>query len=156
MVPMIQDGSTRLPVQRLCTLTHIPRSSYYRMQCVPKTTSDPEGERLRQELHAVCAEYRSYGYRRATHELRRRGFAVGRKRVRALMNKENLRCRRKKRWMQTTDSKHHYRIYPNLAQELVVERPNQLWVADITYVRLVYEFVYLAVILDAFSRRAVG
>lgn len=72
------------------------------------------------------------------------------------MNKENLRCRRKKRWMQTTDSKHHYRIHPNLAQELVVERPNQLWVADITYVRLVYEFVYLAVILDAFSRRAVG
>ena len=156
MLPVIQDGSSRLPVQRLCSLAHIPRSSYYRIQRVPKTTSDPEGERLRQELHAVCAEYRSYGYRRATYELRRRGFAVGRKRVRALMYKENLRCRRKKRWVQTTDSKHGYRIYPNLAQEMVLERPNQLWVADITYIRLVYEFVYLAVILDAFSRRAVG
>jgi len=118
--------------------------------------SDPEGERLRQELHAVCAESRSYGYRRATHELRRRGFAVGRKRIRALMYKENLRCRSKKRWIQTTDSKHGYRIYPNLAHAMVLERPNQLWVADITYIRLVYDFVYLAVILDAFSRRAVG
>lgn len=104
----------------------------------------------------MCAESTSYGYRRATHELRRRGFRVGRKRVRTLMRKENLRCRRKKRWTQTTDSKHGYRIYPNLAQEMVLERPNQLWVADITYIRLVYEFVYLAVILDAFSRRAVG
>jgi putative transposase len=122
----------------------------------PRTTSDPEGERLRQELHAVCAESTSYGYRRATQELRRRGFCVGRKRVRALMRKENLRCRRKKRWIQTTDSKHGYRIYPNLAREMVLERPNQLWVADVTYIRLVREFVYLAVILDAFSRRAVG
>lgn len=104
----------------------------------------------------MCAESTSYGYRRATHELRRRGFCVGRKRVRTLMRKENLRCRRKKRWIQTTDSKHGYRIYPNLAQEMVLERPNQLWVADITYIRLIYEFVYLAVILDAFSRRAVG
>jgi putative transposase len=156
MLPVIQDGSTRLPVQRLCTLASIPRSSYYRLQCAPKTTIDPESERLRRELHAVCAEYRSYGYRRATHELRRRGFAVGRKRIRTLMDKENLRCRRKKRWIQTTDSRHHYRIYPNRAQEMVLERPNQLWVADITYIRLVYDFVYLAVILDAFSRRAVG
>ena len=156
MVPVIQDGATRLPVQRLCTLTHIPRSSYYRLQCASKTGSDPEHERLRQELHAVCAEYRSYGYRRATHELRRRGFTVGRKRIRALMNKENLRCRRKKRWIQTTNSKHHYRIYPNLAGRMRVKRPRQLWVADITYIRLRYEFVFLAVILDAHSRRVVG
>ena len=156
MLPVIQGGSTQLPVQRLCTLGHVPRSSYYRMKSAPKMLSDPEDERLRQELHAVCAEYRSYGYRRATHELRRRGFAVGRKRIRALMYKENLRCRSKKRWIQTTDSKHGYRIYPNLAHAMVLERPNQLWVADITYIRLVYDFVYLAVILDAFSRRAVG
>jgi len=119
-------------------------------------TSDPKGERLRQELHAVCAEYRSYGYRRATHELHRRGFAVGRKRIQTLMHKRNLRCRSKKRWIQTTDSKHGYRIYPNRAHAMVLERPNQLWVADIACIRLVYDFVYLAVILDAFSRRAVG
>jgi putative transposase len=156
MHPVIQEGSSRLPVQRLCSLAHMARSRYYRMQRTPKAASDPEGERLRLELHAVCAEYMSYGYRRATHELRRRGFCAGRKRIRTLMRKENLRCRRKKRWIPTTDSKHGYRIYPNLAQAMVVERPNQLWVADITYIRLLYEFVYLAVILDAFSRRAVG
>lgn len=104
----------------------------------------------------MCAESTSYGYRRATNELRRRGFCVGRKRIRTLMRKENLRCRRKKRWIQTTDSRHGYRIYPNRAREMVVQRPDQLWVADITYIRLVYEFVYLAVIVDAFSRRAVG
>jgi putative transposase len=104
----------------------------------------------------VCAEATSYGYRRATEELRRRGFCVGRKRIRALMHKENLHCRRKKRWIPTTDSKHGYRIYANLAQEMVLVRPNQLWVADITYIRLRSEFVYLAVILDAFSRRVVG
>ena len=104
----------------------------------------------------MCAESTSYGYRRATNELRRRGFCVGRKRIRTLMRKENLRCRRKKRWIQTTDSRHGYRIYPNRAREMVLQRPDQLWVADITYIRLVYEFVYLAVIVDAFSRRAVG
>jgi putative transposase len=104
----------------------------------------------------VCDEYTNYGYRRATRELRRRGLCVGRKRIRALMRKENLHCRRKKRWIQTTDSRHGYRIYPNLAQTMVLDRPNQLWVADITYIRLVTEFVYLAVILDAYSRRAVG
>jgi putative transposase len=156
MVPVIQNESTRLPVQHLCRLAHIPRCRYYRMQHAPETTLAPEDERLRRELHAVCAEYRSYGYRRATHELRRRGFAIGRKRVRALMRKENLRCRRKKRWIQTTDSKHQYRIYPNLAGRMRVKRPRQLWVADITYIRLRYEFVFLAVILDAYSRRIVG
>jgi putative transposase len=156
MVPVIQEEASRLPVQRLCRLAHIARCRYYRMQHGPKALSDPEDERLRQELHAVCAEYRNYGYRRATHELRRRGFMVGRKRVRALMYKENLRCRRKKRWIQTTNSRHGYRIYPNLAQRMHLHRPGQLWVADITYIRLRYEFVFLAVILDAYSRRVVG
>jgi transposase InsO family protein len=117
---------------------------------------DPAAERLRQEMHRVCAEFWFYGYRRVTKELRRRGLCVGRKRVRSLMRKENLRCRPKKRWIRTTDSRHGYRVYPNLAQEIIVQHPNQLWVADITYIRLVHEFVYLAVILDAFSRRAIG
>jgi putative transposase len=156
MQPVIHGGASRLPVQRLCHLASIARSSYYRKQSTPTVASDPEATRLRQELHAVCAESPSYGYRRATRELRRRGFCVGRKRIRTLMHKENLRCRRKKRWIHTTDSRHGYRIYPNRARDIVLQRPDQLWVADITYIRLVYEFVYLAVILDAFSRRAVG
>jgi transposase InsO family protein len=117
---------------------------------------DPAAERLHQEMHRVCAEFSFYGYRRVTKELRRRGLCVGRKRVRTLMRKENLRCRPKKRWISTTDSRHGYRLYPNLAQQIIVERPNQLWVADITYIHLVHEFVYLAVILDAYSKRVIG
>jgi putative transposase len=156
MFLVIQEEASRLPVQRLCRLADIARWRYYRMQHGPKALRDPEDERLRQELHAVCAEYRNYGYRRATHELRRRGFVVGRKRVRALMHKENLRCRRKKRWIHTTNSRHGYRIYPNLAQRMHLHRLGQLWVADITYIRLRDEFVFLAVILDAYSRPVVG
>lgn len=156
MLPVIQEGQKHLPVQRLCSLTHIARSSYYRKQHAQSAVESPERTRLRQELVAVCGEDSSCGYRRATHELRRRGFRVGYKRIRALMHKENLRCRRKKRWIQTTDSKHGYRIYPNLAQKVHPKRPGQLWVSDITYVRVPDGFVFLAVVLDAYTRRVVG
>lgn len=156
MAPVMCQETSQLPVQRLCGLLNIARSTYYRLRSPRAAMDDPADERLRQEMHRVCAEFSFYGYRRVTQELRRRGLCVGRKRIRTLMRKENLRCRPKKRWICTTDSKHGYRVYPNLAHELVVEHPNQLWVADITYVRLVHQFVYLAVILDAFSRRAIG
>jgi transposase InsO family protein len=89
----------------------------------------------------------------ALHDL---GYKINHKRVLGLMRKDNLLCLRKKKWIHTTDSSHGYRVYPNLASGLIPNRPNQLWVADITYIRLVREFVYLAVILDVFSRRAIG
>ena len=113
-------------------------------------------ETVLQEIRTICQEMPGYGSPRVTAELRRRGFPVNHKRVSRLMGKANLHCRRKKRFVRTTDSRHNFRVYPNLAQDLVVVRPDQLWRADITYIRLVREFIYLAVILDAFSRRVVG
>lgn len=97
-----------------------------------------------------------YGYRRVTAELHRRGCIINHKRILALMRKDNLLCLKKKRWLCTTNSSHAYRVYPNLARDVVLTHLNQLWVADITYVRLARQFVYLAVVLDAFSRRAIG
>jgi transposase InsO family protein len=107
-------------------------------------------------MRQICERYPAYGYRRVTKALVREGFRANHKRVLALMRTEELLCRPKRRFVRTTDSEHPYRIHPNLARTLSLTGPNQLWVADITYVRLVQGFVYVAVILDAFSRRAIG
>jgi len=101
-------------------------------------------------------EWPSYGYRRITRELARRDILVNHKLVLELMRSDNLLCLRRKRFMRTTDSGHRLPVYPNLAHEMALTGTDQLWVADITYIRLIYEFVYLAVILDAFSRRCIG
>ena len=133
----------------------IPRSScYYRSES--RSVKLQEDGDLRDRIEAIVVEYPRYGYRRVTKELQRRGCPVNHKRVLRLMRQEGLLCRKRKRFLTTTDSRHSCRIYPNLARGLVVDGPNQLWLADITYIRLVYEFVYLAVIMDAFSRKAVG
>jgi putative transposase len=156
MQPLIAESSSELPVQRMCDLAGLPRASYYRASRPPIV---PHGERNASVLHeirGICQEMPSYGSPRVTAELRRRGHLVNHKRVSSLMRKANLQCRRKKRFVRTTDSKHDFRIYPNLAENLVPVRPNQLWRADITYVHLPQTFVYLAVILDAYSRRVVG
>jgi len=101
-------------------------------------------------------EWPSYGYRRITRELGRRDIIANHKLVLRLMRGDNLLCLRRKRFMRTTDSGHRLPVFPNLAREMVLTGTDQLWVADITYIRLIYEFVYLAVILDAFSRRCIG
>ena len=140
-----------LTIRERCQLAGVPRSSYYRRHCVQKQ-ADP----LEVQVHQVCREHPRYGYRRVTKELCRRGSKANHKRVLALMRKGNIQCRIKRRFVYTTDSRHNLHVYPNVARSLVVARPNELWVADITYVRLLRGFAYLAVILDAFSRRAVG
>jgi len=155
MHPLISTASGQLPVQRLCDLAAVPRSSYYRA-CQPDEPRPDPNEGVLRDIRTICEEMPSYGAPRVTAELRRRGIRVNHKRVSRLMGKANLRCRRKKRFVRTTDSKHSCRIYPNVAKDVVPIRPDQLWRADITYVRLVREFIYLAVILDAFSRRVVG
>jgi hypothetical protein len=99
---------------------------------------------------------RNYGYRRIAVLVQREGYEVGTKKVRRLMKEDNLLAVRRRKFVTTTDSDHDFDVYPNLAEQLIVRDVNQLWVADITYVRLLREFVYLAVVLDAFSRRAVG
>jgi putative transposase len=154
MIPLIEETSPMLSVQQLCRLARVARSSYYHHQRRSGVQDQPDV--VRAELHCICEHYPAYGYRRVTHELCRRGHRVNHKRILALMRTERLLCRPKRRFIRTTDSRHGLPVYPNLARTLSVTRPNQLWVADLTYVRLVRGFAYVAVILDAFSRRAVG
>ena len=156
MRPLIEDRTKELPLNRLCQLASVPRSSYYRSsKAVPLDKVNPD-KVLLEQIQAICEEMPRYGSPRVTRELQRRGHVVNHKRVARLMRANNLRCRRKKRFVNTTDSKHSLRVYPNLAKDIVPDGPNQIWRADITYIRLLSEFVYLAIILDAFSRRVVG
>ena len=107
-------------------------------------------------IHRIALEWPSYGRPRITAELRRQGWKVNHKRVRRLLREDNLLCLRKRKFVVTTDSNHGRKVYPNLAGKMSPTGVDQLWVADITYVRLQEEFVFLAVILDAYSRRVIG
>ena len=111
---------------------------------------------LRAQIQSIALEMRSYGYRPITRELHRRGIKANHKRVLRLLRADNLLCLRRRAFVHTTDSNHKLTVYPNLARGLVLSNINQLWVADITYIRLLQEFVYLAVLLDAYSRRCIG
>ena len=111
---------------------------------------------LRGQIQSIALEMRAYGYRPITKELQRRGVLVNHKRVLRLLRQDNLLCMRRQAFVHTTDSNHSLPIYPNLARGLTLSNINQLWVSDITYIRLRREFVYLAVILDAYSRRCIG
>jgi putative transposase len=141
-------------VNALCQMTGISRASYYRWRVPPP--SFPVEMELRDAMQQVALEFPAYGYRRITFELNRRGFAVNHKRVLRLMRADNLLCLRHKSFVVTTDSRHNLPVYPNLARDMTPKGVNQLWVADITYIRLRTEFIYLAVVLDAFSRRVIG
>jgi len=156
MKPMIKQEMTSLPIERKCELVSVPRSSYYRYNREPQR-ADQEKDQVYSQVEEICSEMHRYGYRRVTAELHRQGLKVNHKRILALMRRNNLLCRRKKKFrIATTDSKHAYRIYPNLVKDMEITRIDQVWIADITYIRLRVEFVYLAVVLDAFSRRAIG
>jgi transposase InsO family protein len=111
---------------------------------------------LRNELQHIALRWSAYGYRRVHAELVRRGWRVNHKRILRLMRADNLLCVRRRKFILTTDSRHGLPIYPNLVEGLVLSSIDQLWIADITYIRLQLEFVYLAVLLDAFSRRCIG
>lgn len=111
---------------------------------------------VRDAIQRIALEFPSYGWPRMTAELQRRGWVVNHKRVYRLMREDNLLCLRKRKFVVTTDSDHGLPVYPNRARALALTGLDQLWVADITYIRLELEFVYLAVILDAFSRRVIG
>jgi transposase InsO family protein len=132
----------------------VSRAGFYRSLCrTPAEKSDLE---LRDAIQRIALEFPSYGWPRMTRELVRRGWAVNHKRVYRLMREDNLLCLRKRKFVVTTDSAHDLPVYPNLARQRILTGLDQLWVADITYIRLRTEFVYLAVILDAFSRRVIG
>jgi transposase InsO family protein len=111
---------------------------------------------LRDRIEAICLGFPRYGYRRVTWQLRRQGKPVNHKKVLRLMRESDLLCRVKRKWVKTTDSKHPFRRYPNLIKEMVVSRLNQVWLSDITYIRIQTGFIYLAAILDGYSRKVVG
>src|SRR5437016_13320123 len=111
---------------------------------------------LKDAIQRIALEFPSYGWGRMTAELQRKGWAVNHKRVYRRMREDNLLCLRKRKFVVTTDSAHNLPVYPNLARDMTLTGLDQLWVAHITYIRLLVEFVYLAVILDAFSRRVIG
>jgi putative transposase len=142
-----------MSVRRMCAAAQVSRASYYRF--TGSVAEDPDME-LRSLVQKIALSRPSYGYRRVQAELERRGHQVNHKRVRRIMREDNLLCVRRRSFVRTTDSKHGFSVYPNLAKEMVLTDINQLWVADITYIRLRSEFVYLAVILDAYSRRVIG
>ena len=153
--PQGELPEARLAVERMCALAGVSRASYYRSW----RASAPRREEtaVRDALHHLALAHRHYGHRRISALLRREGWCVNPKRVLRLMREDNLLCLRKRAFVPpTTDSRHGWRIYPNLAWRLQPSAANQLWVADITYVRLDEAFAYLAVVLDAWSRRAVG
>jgi putative transposase len=138
----------------LCHIAGVSRAGYYRFQQrVQESEADMD---LRSEMQQIALEWPSYGYRRVHRELIRRGWRVNHKRVLRRMRLDNLLCLRKRKFILTTDSHHGLPIYPNLAKDMVLTGIHQLWIADITYIRLQVEFVYLAVLLDAFSRRCIG
>jgi putative transposase len=148
--------ATPIPVQRLCALAQVSRAGFYRWRHAPPAAEDADLD-LRDEIQRIALEWPCYGWRRMRAELRRRGWKVNHKRVRRIMREDNLLCLRHRKFVvTTTDSDHSRKVYPNLAGQMTLSGINQLWVADITYIRLEMEFVYLAVVIDAFSRRVIG
>jgi putative transposase len=135
----------------------LSRSTYYKRPCPEaRRLRDASRAALRGAIEDVVAEWPAYGYRRVTRELRRRGIVANHKRVARIMREEALTPRKVRRFLVTTDSRHTLPIFPNLAKDFSPTGPDQLWVADLTYIRLRAAFVFLSVLLDAWSRRVVG
>jgi putative transposase len=142
--------SEQYPKAVVCRVLNVARSSlYYRPNPVPN-------EALETAMQEICAEFPCYGYRRVTEELWRRSWCVNRKRTARMMKRLGLQAKKVIRKRRTTNSEHSFPRYPNLVKDLVAQRPDQVWVADITYIRLRHGFVYLAVIMDVFTRAIRG
>ncbi len=145
-----------LSVRQLCAVLGVNRAWYYARPVSEAGADETETIRLRDAIERIVLDFPGYGYRRVTHALAREGWTVNHKRVLRVMREESLLCHLKRRFVPTTDSGHDWRTYPNLVKGTIFNAPDQAWVADITYIRLPTTFVYLAAILDAYSRRCVG
>jgi transposase InsO family protein len=143
-----------MSVEAMCALAQLGRAGYYRFLTTP-AAGDKDLD-LRDAIQRIALEWPAYGRPRITAELHRQGWPVGPNRVYRILREDNLLCLRRLKFVVTTNSNHDRPVYPNRAREMELSRINQLWVADITYIRLEKEFVYLAVVLDAFSRRVIG
>jgi transposase InsO family protein len=153
LINLQRETGTDLSLTAMCRVLAVNRADYYRAHRPPRVRDETA---RRDAVQRIALEMPGYGSRRITAELRRQGRQINRKRVQRLMREDNLLCLRRKKFIRTTDSGHSLAVYPNLVPTLDVSGLNQLWVADITYIRLLREFVYLAVLLDAFSRRVIG
>lgn len=158
MIKTTQENGNQIPLSTTCVALEVSRSGYIdwlkRLE-IPHPEDSYE-IKLRDHIQKIAVDFPRYGYRRMTMELQRQGYAVNHKRVLRLMREDNLLCVKQLFKPTTTDSNHGFRIYPNLAADTEVTALNQLWVADITYIRLLTEFIYLAVIVDVFSRKCIG
>ena len=150
---MVEQLKGEYPIRVICDVIGFSRSRYYYQ---PRPANETEEERLKKAITDVAGRYPTYGYRRITKQLQREGWPVNHKRISRLMRELGLLAKRKIRKRRTTNSVHGYKRYPNLVKELTVERPEQVWVGDITYIRLRDEFVYLAVLMDVFTRSIRG
>lgn len=143
-----------MSIRQLCCTLQVNRRWYY-ARLAQGETADADVE-LRDAIEQIILEFSGYGYRRVTHALVRAGWSVNHKRVLRIMREESLLCHLKRQFVPTTDSHHSFQVYPNLVKGLEVDAPDVVWVADITYIRLLSSFVYLATLLDAYSRKCVG
>ena len=143
-----------IPICKACNAFEISKQAFYKWR--KKEYSNIIDKDILAVMQEIAAEFPKYGYRRVTHALRRDGVVVNHKKVRRIMKENNLLVRRKKSKPITTQSNHALQKYPNLVKDALLTGINQAWVSDITYISLFYEFVYLAVIMDLFSRRCIG
>ena len=153
MIEQVREEHPEMSVERLCELMGVSRSWYYERPPAGDKAKDVE---LRDAIERIVLEFPGYGYRRVTKELHRRGWSVNHKRVLTIMRQESLLCQLKRRFVPTTDSAHAFGRNPNLIKGVEIDGLDQVWISDITYIRLPTTFCYLAAILDAYSRKCVG
>ncbi len=154
MIEQVHEEHPEMAVKKLCSLMGVSRSWYYERPSA--TEKDKKDVALRDAIERIVLEFSGYGYRRVTAALRREGWNVNHKRVLRIMREESLLCQLKRRFKPTTDSAHAFARHSNLIQDVQMDDLDEVWIADITYVRLPTTFCYLAAILDAYSRRCVG
>ena len=149
------SGDLSFPISRSCRALEVSRSGYYKWRTKQEIISFDDMD-LRNQIQRIALEFPGYGYRRITAELQNLGYVVNRKRVLRLMRQDNLLCLKKKFKPVTTDSNHGLPVYPNLLKSTKITGLNQVWASDITYIQLLHENIYLAVILDLYSRKCIG
>ncbi len=154
MIEQVREEHPEISIERLCELMGVSRSWYYERPSAEKKARKDVA--LQDAMERIVLEFPGYGYRRVTKALQRQGWTINHKRVLRVMRQESLLCQLKRRFVPTTDSAHALGRYPNLIKDVEIDRLDQAWISDITYVRLPTTFCYLAAILDAFSRYCVG
>jgi putative transposase len=154
VITHVHQAMPERAISQLCDLLQVSRSWYYEAQT--RAQEDETDVELRDSIERIILDFPGYGYRRVTHALKRTGWIVNHKRVLRIMREESLLCQLQRHFVHTTDSHHRYQVYPNLIKGMTIEAPDVVWVADLTYIRLPSTFVYLAAILDAYSRKCVG